>query len=337
MFRPPAPDAAHRPRRASRAIPVVLALVGLALLVALVRREGWAEIQAGLRAVGPWFALVVGLGGLRFAARTASWIDCARSAHEPPLPFGPAFGAVLAGDALGNLTPLGLFASEPAKVLMTGRWLSPVTRLASVAADNVVYTISVVVVIAVGAALFAERTAVPPAVLLATQVVLAGVAVAAVGGLWAARRRPAVLSYVAQRAARLMGRTARTPEFLREVEQRFYGMLDWPVWRLVRLAGWQVAFHVGAVAEVYLILRVLPSTQGATLVDAFVLETAGRLVTVVFKFVPYRLGVDEAGAVLVSRALALDPAAGLTLALVRKLRIVAWNGVGLAVLFRHEQ
>ena len=317
-------------------MPLALAIVGLILLVALVRREGWAEVEAGLRAVGPWFLVVVLLGGLRFGARTASWIECARSAHEPPLPFGAAFGVVLAGDALGNLTPLGLFASEPAKVLLSGRWLSPVTRLASVAADNIVYTASVVLMIAAGAAVFAERAAVPPVMQLATQVVLGGVAVAAAVGLWAVRRRPAVLSYFAHHAARLSGRAARTPEFLRDVEQRFYGMLDWPAGRLWRLALWQGLFHVGAVAEVYLILRLLPATRHATLLDAFVLETAGRLVTVVFKFVPYRLGVDEAGAAIVARALALDPAAGITLALVRKLRIVVWNAAGLAVLARHR-
>jgi hypothetical protein len=96
-------------------------------------------------------------------------------------------------------------------------------------------------------------------------------------------------------------------------------------------------FHVGAVAEVFLILRLLPATRQATLVDAFVLETAGRLVTVVFKFVPDRLGVDEAGAAIVARALALDPASGIALALVRKLRIVVWNAVGLAVLARHRE
>jgi hypothetical protein len=338
VSRPPAPDSASRsPLRTARVVPLVLALVGLVLLVVLVRREGWAEVQGGLRAVGPWFLAIVLLGGLRFAARTASWVECARSTHEPPLPFRVAFGVVLAGDALGNLTPLGLFASEPAKVLLTGRWLSPVTRLASVAADNVLYTASVVVMIAAGAAVFAERAAVPPAVQLATQAVLGGVALAGIVGLWAGRRRPAVLSYLAHHAARLTGRAARTPEFLRDVEQRFYGMLDWPAGRLWRLAAWQALFHVGAVAEVFLILRLLPATRQATLVDAFVLETAGRLVTVVFKFVPYRLGVDEAGAAIVARALALDPASGIALALVRKLRIVVWNAVGLAVLARHRE
>jgi hypothetical protein len=172
---------------------------------------------------------------------------------------------------------------------------------------------------------------------LATQAVLGGVALAGIVGLWAGRRRPAVLSYLAHHAARLTGRAARTPEFLRDVEQRFYGMLDWPAGRLWRLAAWQALFHVGAVAEVFLILRLLPATRQATLVDAFVLETAGRLVTVVFKFVPYRLGVDEAGAAIVARALALDPASGIALALVRKLRIVVWNAVGLAVLARHRE
>ena len=61
------------------------------------------------------------------------------------------------------------------------------------------------------------------------------------------------------------------------------------------------------------------------------LETTGRLIVVVFKFVPYRLGVDEAGTALVARALTLDPSAGVILALVRRIRILIWNGVGLVL------
>ena len=68
------------------------------------------------------------------------------------------------------------------------------------------------------------------------------------------------------------------------------------------------------------------------MLDAFVLETTGRLIVVAFKFVPYRLGVDEAGTALVARALALDPTVGVTLALVRRMRILIWNGIGLFLL-----
>ena len=81
-----------------------------------------------------------------------------------------------------------------------------------------------------------------------------------------------------------------------------------------------------------MILRVLPGGGTVTLLEAFVLETAGRLIVVAFKFVPYRLGVDEAGTALVARALALDPAAGVTLALVRRVRILFWNAAGLMLL-----
>jgi hypothetical protein len=93
---------------------------------------------------------------------------------------------------------------------------------------------------------------------------------------------------------------------------------------------WEALFHVGAVTEVFLVLQIV--SGGTTLLEAFILETAGRLIVVVFKFVPYRLGVDEAGTALVASALALDPAVGVTLALVRRMRILFWNGVGLGVL-----
>jgi hypothetical protein len=48
--------------------------------------------------------------------------------------------------------------------------------------------------------------------------------------------------------------------------------------------------------------------------------------------VPYRLGVDEAGSAVVARALAMDPTIGVALAMVRRLRILFWNAIGLAVL-----
>jgi hypothetical protein len=50
--------------------------------------------------------------------------------------------------------------------------------------------------------------------------------------------------------------------------------------------------------------------------------------------VPLKLGVDEAGAALVAHALGLGSAAGVTLALVRKARVLTWTLVGLGLLIR---
>ena len=298
-----------------------------------VRRVGWSDVQASIVSIGWWFVLVLALGGLRFAARTRAWQVCAEGAG---LAFRRAFAATLAGDALGNLTPLGLLASEPAKVFFVNDRVSTVAAVSSVAAENAFYMASVLAMLAAGAVVFVERAGLSPALQLAAEGVLAIVVLGAVVGVWIARRRPAILSRLARIAAARTGRGLTAPERLREVEERFYGILAWPPARLARVLAWEAAFHVAAVAEVFMVLRLLPSGRSVSLVDAFVLETAGRLVVVAFKFVPYRLGVDEAGAALVARALTLDPAVGVALALIRRIRILCWNAIGLLALARRR-
>ena len=112
------------------------AVIGAALLVVTIRQVGWSEIQRGVGAVGGWFLLVVLLGVLRFYARARSWMLCATQIGAPGLTWRTALGAVLAGDAVGNLTPLGLLASEPTKVLLVRRHLTTARSAAVTLCDG---------------------------------------------------------------------------------------------------------------------------------------------------------------------------------------------------------
>ena len=284
---------------------IVVAVIGIALLVFTIRRVGWSEVVSGITSIGWWFIVVVILGATRMACRAYAWIVCA---GDPQLRFRDAFGAVIAADALGNLTPLGLLASEPTKILLTRSRVSTVTSVASVTIENAFEQVAEVIVIAI--------------------------VVAAVAGLWAARSQPAVLSRLAPFITKLAGRTAVPADAIREVESRIYGVLKWPVAKLAHVALWEAVFHVAAVAEVWLVLRLLPAAADATLIDAFLLESAGRFVTIAFKFIPYRLGIDEAGSGAVAQVIGIGPAAGVTLALVRRLRILVLNAFGLIRLAR---
>jgi hypothetical protein len=67
---------------------------------------------------------------------------------------------------------------------------------------------------------------------------------------------------------------------------------------------------------------------------AFILETANRLVTVVFKVVPLRLGVDEAATAYVSQVLGLGTRPGLSMAIIRKVRMLFWMLAGGILLVR---
>jgi hypothetical protein len=310
-------------------INVVLALIGGVLLVVTVQRVGIADVRRSLTDIGWWYFAILALGGLRFAARSRAWQVCAGSGR---LPFTRAFSAILSADALGNLTPFGMLASEPSKVYFINDRVPTVEAVSSVAAENAFYVTTVLLMIGAGALTFFSVANVPAALKLGAQTVLGLVMIGALMGLWIIRRQPAILSRVARFIARWTGRGTTAPDRLREIEVHFYAVLTWPWSRLAHVAAWEGAFHIAAVAEVFLVLRLLPMGQDVTLVQAFVLETTGRLIVVVFKFVPYRLGVDEAGSAMIARALALDPTLGVALALVRRLRVLFWNAIGLGLL-----
>jgi hypothetical protein len=312
---------------------IAVAVIGVALLIFTVQRVGgWSAVVSGIASVGWWFIPVVILGAARMGCRAAAWIVCIRHAgvdEGGSLRWHEAFAALLAGDAAGNLTPLGVLASEPTKILLTRSRISTVTSIASVAIENAFYIASVAVVLLAGTWIFLQRADVPSALERVSEATIVVVAIAGLIAVWAARARPAVLSRFAPLVARFAGRSNAPADAVKEIESRIYGALRWPPTRLVSIGGWEALFHVLAVAEVWMVLRLLPGGESITVADAFLMESAGRFVTIAFKFVPYRLGIDEAGSGAVSTVLGLGAATGVTLALVRRLRILVLNAVGL--------
>lgn len=309
---------------------IAVAIVGLGLLVVTVQRVGgWGAIVDGIAGIGWWFAAVVALGAVRMGCRTLAW---QAAAHDPQLTFGHAFGAWIVADAIGNLTPLGLLASEPAKILMARSKISTVTSIASVTIENAFYTASVLVVLLSGTWLFLQRADVPAGLEQISEVIIAAAAVIAAIGVWTVRTRPAVLSQLAPLVTRLAGKSDAPADAIRDVEAQIYAVPQWPLAKIARVVMWEIAFHIAAIAEVWLVLRLL--VPDITIAEAFLLESAGRFVTVAFKFVPYRLGIDEVGSGAVATVLGLPPATGVTLALIRRLRIITLNAIGLLRLLR---
>lgn len=302
------------------AVTVVAALAGLALLAFAVGRAGAAEIADGIRRVGWGLVPVLGLAGLRFLVRAGSWRLCMPPAAR--LPLRQAFTVFLAGDALGSMTPLGLAASEPTKIFLARHRLATRESVAALALDNLVYAGSIVAMIAIGTVVAVITVPLPSewreAGLAAVLVLAAGVVVAQrlLRGTWDAARGP-------RPAWRQPLATLRQSVLLFSAEHAPR------VWRVFLLDG---LFHALAVLEVFLVLRWVAGDPSPTVAQAVVFETLNRVVTVVFKFVPFRVGVDEAVSGALAPVLALQGATGVTLALVRKARNLIWAGVGLLLI-----
>jgi hypothetical protein len=102
------------------------------------------------------------------------------------------------------------------------------------------------------------------------------------------------------------------------------------------------AFHLLAFVEVYITLRWLLADAsggvpgpGPTAAQALILTALDRLVIIAFKFVPFRIGVDEASSGGMAAVLGWPPAVGVALAIVKKVRSLAWTAIGLVLIARH--
>jgi hypothetical protein len=306
---------------------------GLALFVWLIWYVGPVEIWKGFRQIGWGLAAIIAVGGLRFAARAAAWRRCLEPPHE--LRMSDAFAAVVSGDALGNLTPLGPIVGEPAKAALVRHRVPIGAALTALAIENVVYTLSVAAMIAAGSIALLMRANVATTLRHAGEIAIASVFALYLVTLWTLWRRPAVLSRAVAALARWTSSASLESRVVkvRAVEDQVYTFAARRRHTLLPLAALELAFHALGVLEVHLTLWMLLPEPPAVL-TSFVLETVNRLITVVFKFVPMQVGVNEAGTGLVTQMLGMGLELGLTLAIVRRARIVFWVLAGTVLLLR---
>ena len=168
--------------RRRQLLTAVAALAGVALFVFAVRQAGGAaQILSGVRRVGWGLLPIVALAGLRFVLRAEAWRLCTPVAAR--LTLRQTFVAFLAGDALGNVTPLGLIASEPTKVFLTRHHLATREAVSSLAIDNLVYASSILAMVATGLIVMLVTVPLPPGLKEWSIALLAALLAICVGGL----------------------------------------------------------------------------------------------------------------------------------------------------------
>lgn len=306
---------------------VLFGLGGLALLAWMVSSAGVAEIVADVRQVGWTIVAIVAIGGLRFLLRAAAWRMCLDPPHTMSL--GDAFSAVVCGDTIGNLTPLGPLVGEPAKAAFVRGRVALGPAVTALAIENVLYTLSAAAMIAAGTVALLVRFQLPSAIRGAGEAAVAGTLLLFALALWMLWRQPALIS----RALGLAPPLRRHAGRIAAIESQIYTFASRHRRALPGLAAAEMGFHALGITEIYLTLWVLNGAPPG-LMTAFILETANRLVTVVFKIVPLRLGVDEAATAYVSQLLGLGTRIGLSMAIVRRVRVLFWALVGGVLLVR---
>jgi len=319
---PPARDARSRAPRRVTLGGILIAIFALGLFAYALWRAGAADIRDGLRQIGWGLPLIVALSSVRLLARTLAW----RSLMRTPPPLRAMIGATLAGEAVGNLLPLGPLAGEPAKVGYL-RSRGPITEAAAaLGLENVFYSLSVASVIVVGMTLLVLTVALPDDLRTIATVALLAMLALVGAGVFALLRRPSVTGSMLDRVPRWMPTGG-----LKTLESKAYGYYASAKGRLGRMLAFELLFHLFGLAEVYAVLWLLAGAP-PSLLHAFILESAGRVINVLFRFIPMRVGVDEVGSDAVGNVLGLAGGTGVLLALSRKLRVLFWTLAGVALI-----
>jgi Lysylphosphatidylglycerol synthase TM region len=206
-------------------------------------------------------------------------------------PWGEIFNAVLAGEAAGYFA-WGPVSREPMKAFLIGDRVPRREGLAAAIVERSLYTI------------------------VAAGLILAAIGIVAVryGRLWWFLVAGAAVAAMAMSAKRYWQPLGRI------VQQRDTAGA---------ILACAAAQELSNVVEAYVVLAWLGAAP--TITSVLVFEGISRLMNGAGQFIPGKLGISEAASAALSEGLRLGAAHGLSLALARRVRSLAWGTVGIAV------
>lgn len=317
-----------------RWIGVAFTILGIALFSYFVVSVGFEEILRGIARIGfAGFAFIIFIYFLRILIRAASWKLCVSAPYS--LTLRDCTEAVIIGEAMSSMIPLGILISGTSKAVAVRKKMPIVVGLSSVATENLFYSLVTGLFIVFGAVVFLRNFELSESWTVTLDVLIGFIFLLTIFGFLMVIRQWHFLSAIFERLY-TRGILPRWTEngrlHARLFENLIYGFYRQYPQRFLPIFVLQILFHALGVFEVWFILNRL--SDAASVYGAFLLESISRVITVVFKLIPFLIGVDEAGAQFVTETLALGAGVGIMLAIVRKGRIIFWAIVGIALILK---
>lgn len=307
-----------------------LVLGGLALLAGLLRRLGPAALLAHLHLVGWGIVLVVGQEIFAIVANTLGWRAAFPARSHPR--FGRLLGARIAGDAVNYLTPTATLGGELVRARLVRGETRRLDGATSIAVAKLSQTIAQLAFVVIGVSVLVAAVPLSAAARLGLAVATTAASLAGVA-VWVAQRR-GMFAPLARLAMRFdaRGRLGHLTGALQRLDAeitRAHHAPGRPF--LVSTAWFFVGWTLGAF-EIALMLWLLDVP--VTVTRALAIEALSAAVDATLFFVPGKLGTQEGGKVLIFSTVGLDPALGLTVGVLRRIRELAWAFAGLVIVAR---
>lgn len=313
----------------------VLTFLGLGLFAYFVYAVGFREILDGVVRFGfVGFAVIVVLYFARIVMRAYAWKLSVNDPHE--LNIRDTIPAVIIGEAMSSTIPLGILISGTSKAVAVRHRIPLVAGLSSVATENLFYSLVTSIFLILGAVVLLRGFAVDPNLVATINFMVASIVALLVLGLLMVVRKwhfaSALCEWLYEKGV-LRKLLASGRLYVRRFEDLIYGFYRRYPNRFLPICLFEAVYHLIGIAEGWYIVSRL-TQEYPTLLTAFLLEWVSRFITILFKLVPFVMGVDEAGAQFVGETVALGAGVGVTLAIIRKGRVLVWTAAGLALIIK---
>lgn len=310
-----------------------LTLGGIALFSYFVYSVGLDEIIANIRQFGiAGFAIILGLYAVRILIRAYAW---SLSVYDPyELSVRDTAPAVVIGEAMSSMIPLGILISGTSKAIAVRNRVPLVVGFSSIATENLFYSFTTSVFLILGAFTFVRSFDLEAGTALTIDLMIVFLFVAVLFLFLMILRQWHFASETCEwlyQKGILKSILERGRLQVRLFENFVYGFYRRHPGRFLPILLLEAAFHLLGVFEVWFVLSRI-TEMGSSVLNAFMLESVSRLITIVFKLVPFLIGVDEAGAEFIVKTAAMGVGVGVSLAIIRKGRILFWAMVGLILI-----
>jgi hypothetical protein len=311
----------------------VVFAAGLTLLFFVLYKIGFGVIAETISTIGWGFLLIVGTNFSRHLIR-ATCIYLAIPKQHRNVRYHNVLAARLAGEAMNLMTFAGPVLGEATKAAMLKNKVSFARSAAAVIVDDIMYYVSVALMMLTGVLLMAMTFGANGKVIRYTLIGVAiGATVMLVGMFLVIKYNARPLSFVLERLDRrgwLPGAVARRKEYIHEIETNVYSVYNERPKLFYALLGLGFLAHVTSVLEVFMGLNLLGYSP--SFVQAYIIESLTKVINAAFSFIPGVVGVYEGGNGIILKALGFTTVIGVSLALIRRGAILFWAAVGFAVL-----
>jgi len=307
-------------------ITILTTVLGVYLLVRLILTIGPAVLATQLTTLGWSLAILAVLGLVKLGLRTWSWRETL-VADGVRTNGWQLFGARLISQTFGYLSVMGSLVADPLKPLLL-RDTDVAASTPGTLVETVVFWFSSLLIILAGALAGILVTSSGPGLLAVT---LATVAILVAGFAYLLSKAPLVPRLQSVLASKWKNAPPRLTAWLVKAEGIERSTMSFHLrhpkaLRDILLLNLAVQIVMGV--EVLIVLAAIGVKIG--FLQLLATEGATRIAKILTFYIPGRVGADEASGAGSFVLFGMDGAAGLTLAIARRIQALVWVAVGLA-------